>query len=202
MTSEQIPHVHLTNRFFEALVYAADAHKDQVRKSTNVTYISHPIGVASLVLEAGGNEDQAIAALLHDVAEDCGGMPRIVEIEQKFGPEVAKIVLDCTDSLAEDSAAKESWEIRKERYIEHLRHAADSSVLVSAADKTHNARAIATDLQELGPVTWQRFTSRNNPGRILWYYQSLEEVFRTRGVSPKLLRPLQTAIQTMQEMGA
>jgi (p)ppGpp synthase/HD superfamily hydrolase len=189
----------LTNRFFAALTYATSAHGAQVRKSTNIPYISHPIGVASLVLEAGGSEDQAIAGLLHDVAEDCGGAWRIKEINDLFSAAVAQIVSDCTDSLVENSSDREDWQSRKEKYLEHLSTSADSSLLVSAADKAHNARSIATDLQISGNVTWQRFSVGGEPKRILWYYNSLEKIFEDRKVSPKLLLPLKTSVQIMRE---
>ena len=106
MSEKKKPHVYLTDRFFMAIAYANDAHKNQVRKSTDIAYISHPFGVAALVLEAGGDEDQAIAALLHDVAEDCGGEPRLKDIADKFGDRVAHIVRGCSDSLAIDEAQR------------------------------------------------------------------------------------------------
>ena len=106
MSEKKKPHVYLTDRFFMAIAYANDAHKNQVRKSTDIAYISHPFGVAALVLEAGGDEDQAIAALLHDVAEDCGGEPRLKDIADKFGDRGAHIVRGCSDSLAIDEAQR------------------------------------------------------------------------------------------------
>ena len=195
MTEMKKPHVYLTDRFFSAIAYAAEAHKDQVRKSTNIAYISHPIGVASLVLEAGGDEDQAIAALLHDVAEDCGGEPRLADIAQKFGDHVAKIVRGCSDSLAVDEANKTPWRERKEAHIQHLKGADSDTLLVTAADKTHNARAIATDIQSIGNEVWKRFNASQE--EIIWYYKSIFQVLSETGVTSTLLNPLKVAINVM-----
>jgi (p)ppGpp synthase/HD superfamily hydrolase len=197
MKQEQMPHVELTSRFFYAIAYAAEAHKAQVRKSTNIAYISHPFGVASLVLEAGGDEDQAIAALLHDVAEDCGGESRITEIASLFGPRVAHIVRGCSDSLAANEAEKAPWKERKEAHLSHLRNSDEDILLVTAADKTHNARAIATDIQHIGEKVWERFNSDSSS--ILWYYNSMLTVLEERGVTPSLLNPLKTAISIMEK---
>jgi len=189
------PHVYLTGRFFKAMAYATDAHREQVRKSTNIAYISHPFGVAALVLETGGDEDQAIGGLLHDVAEDCGGEPRLIEIAALFGDRVAHIVRGCSDSLVVDEALRPSWEDRKESYLQHLGSDDADILLVSAADKTHNARAIATDIQSIGDQVWERFTP--NQGQILWYYRSLLRLFTERDVTPALLNPLGAAIAVM-----
>jgi len=189
------PHVILTDRFFEAMSYASEAHKDQVRKSTDIAYISHPFGVASLVLEAGGDEDQAIGALLHDVAEDCGGEPRLVEIAEKFGDRVAKIVRGCSDSLVVDDSKKAPWRERKEAHLAHLSEADADVLMVTAADKAHNARAIATDIQEIGDEVWNRFNA--SKGEILWYYNEMYIGLAERSVTPKLLHPLRAAIAIM-----
>ena len=121
------PHVVLGPRYAEAVGYASDLHADQTRKSTNIAYISHLLGVSSLVLEAGGDEDMAIAALLHDGPEDQGGQATLDEIHVKYGDRVARIVEGCTDSLAEDPEHKEPWRQRKEKYIAHLKDAADDA---------------------------------------------------------------------------
>jgi (p)ppGpp synthase/HD superfamily hydrolase len=191
------PHVYLTDRFFKAMAYAADAHKEQVRKSTNIAYISHPFGVAALVLEAGGDEDQAIGGLLHDVAEDCGGEPRLIEIAALFGDRVAHIVRGCSDSLVVDEELKLPWESRKQEHLQHLGSADADILLVSAADKTHNARAIATDIQSIGDQVWERFNA--DQSQILWYYRSLLRLFTTRDVTPVLLNPLGAAITVMDK---
>lgn len=197
MTETKKPHVYLTDRFFTAMAYASDAHKEQVRKSTDIAYISHPFGVASLVIEAGGDEDQAIAGLLHDVAEDCGGEPRLAEIAEKFGDRVAHIVRGCSDSLVAEENEKAPWRERKAAHIEHLRSSNSDILLVTAADKTHNARAISTDIQSIGNKVWDRFNSDQE--QILWYYNSVYKVLLDGGVTSTLLNPLKTAIGIMEK---
>jgi (p)ppGpp synthase/HD superfamily hydrolase len=152
--------------------------------------------VASLVLEAGGDEDQAIAALLHDVPEDCGGEPRLKEIAMKFGPRVEKIVRGCSDSLVEDPEEKAPWKERKEVHINHLYDADLDILTVTAADKAHNARSIATDLQNQGPILWNRFNATRED--IIWYYESVFTVLKERKVNPALLTPLHNAIDIMK----
>ena len=199
MTETKKPHVYLTDRFFTAMAYASDAHKEQVRKSTDIAYISHPFGVASLVIEAGGDEDQAIAGLLHDVAEDCGGEQRLTEIAEKFGDRVAHIVRGCSDSLVVEEDKKAPWRDRKEAHIEHLCSSNADVLLVTAADKTHNARAISTDIQSIGNKVWDRFNSDQE--QILWYYNSVYKVLLDGGVTSTLLNPLKTAIGIMEKSG-
>ena len=185
---EREPNIRLSPRFFEAVAYASGLHAGQTRKGTAIPYISHLLGVSSLVLEALGDEDQAIAALLHDAAEDCGGEPRLVEIEEMFGPRVALIVRGCSDSLVEDPKNKLDWKKRKEDYIKHLGDADFDVIVVSCADKLHNARAIWTDIQRDGVETIDRF---NAPGaEIAWHYSSLLESFASRGAPADLLIPL------------
>ena len=196
MTKMTKPAIYLTERFQSAMAYATEQHKDQSRKSTTITYICHPFGVASLVLEAGGDEDQAIAALLHDVPEDCGGEPRLKEIAEKFGPRVEGIVRGCSDSLVEDPEEKAPWKERKEVHINHLYDADLDTLTVTAADKAHNARSIATDLQNQGPELWKRFNA--NREDIIWYYESVFAVLQERKVSPALLTPLRNAIDIMR----
>lgn len=194
---EQLPpSIYLSDRFFEAMKYATEWHKDQVRKSTDITYICHPFGVAALVLEAGGDEDQAIGGLLHDVAEDCGGELRLAEIKELFGDRVEKIVRGCSDSLVANDADKADWKIRKQTHIDHLKEADADILLVTAADKTHNARAIATDLQATGEGMWERFNSDKN--QIHWYYNEVYQVLETGGVTSQLLKPLHSAILVMR----
>ena len=192
------PKTYLTERFHRAMAYATELHKDQTRKSTTITYISHPFGVASLVLEANGDEDQAIAALLHDIPEDCGGEPRLREIAEMFGPRVEKIVRGCSDSLVEDPEEKAPWRERKEVHIDHLNDADMDTLIVTAADKTHNARAISTDIQSIGNKVWDRFNKQANQELILWYYNSVYKVLHDGGVTPVLLNPLRTAIGIME----
>ena len=185
---ETEPNVRLSPRYFEAVAYASGLHAGQTRKGTTIPYIAHLLGVSSLVLEALGDEDQAIAALLHDAAEDCGGEPRLLEIEEMFGPRVALIVRGCSDSLVDDPSVKAPWRERKEEYIAHLQGVSPDVILVSCADKLHNARAIWTDIQRDGVTTMDRF---NAPGaEIAWYYSSLLSAFEVRGAPVDLLIPL------------
>ena len=148
----------LGERFNQALVYAHTLHREQPRKGKDIPYIGHLLGVASLVLEAGGDEDMAIAALLHDAVEDQGGRPRLEEIGAKFGATVARIVKGCTDSDAINPEEKLPWCDRKQRYIAHIEHEADADVrLVSVADKVHNSRSILLDHYEDQDLVFQRF---------------------------------------------
>ena len=163
----------LTERFEEALGYAAHLHALQKRKGTSIPYVAHLLSVTSLVLENGGDEDQAIAALLHDAVEDQGGLPTLREIRRLFGERVARIVDGCTDAYVRP---KPPWRKRKEDYLAHLRHAEADVRLVSLADKLHNARSILRDLRRDGPQSLARF----NGGRsgTLWYYRSLVTIFQ------------------------
>lgn len=169
----------LSDRFENAMVCAARLHRGQVRKGTEIPYISHLISVAGIALEYGANEDEAIAALLHDAIEDQGGDQTRQEILRRFGPEVVKIVNGCTDAEVQP---KPPWRERKEAYIEHLKHAPHSVRLVSAADKVHNARAILKDYREAGEALWGRFNGGKDG--TLWYYRSLVSVFRSAPVVP------------------
>lgn len=168
----------LTERFEEALVLAAQFHARQLRKGTTIPYISHLLAVTSLVLEHGGNEDEAIAALLHDAVEDQGGVNARAKIRRLFGENVAAIVDGCSDT---DQMPKPPWHERKERYIAHLRTASPSVRLVSAADKLHNVRSILADYRIIGEALWSRF----NGGKAgtLWYYRSVMDVLRETGPS-------------------
>jgi len=144
----------LSTRFEDALTFATRLHADQTRKGTTIPYISHLLAVTSIVLEQGGNEDEAIAALLHDAIEDQGGASTREEIRRLFGERVVEIVDGCTDA---EVVPKPPWRTRKEAYIAHLRDAPASVRLVSAADKLHNARAILADYRSVGESLWQRF---------------------------------------------
>lgn len=190
------PTVILTSRFLDAMNYANKHHALQTRKAGNIAYISHPIGVAGLIIEARGDEDQAIGGLLHDVAEDCGGEPRLTEIKKKFGPRVEAIVRGCSDSLTAREEDKAPWRERKESYISHLYSATEDTLLVTAADKLHNARAIVTDLDVSGSIVWERFNSA--PEDIIWYYKSVFAALEMGGVTSILLSPLSTSIEAMK----
>lgn len=179
-------------RFRRAFLFAAEKHAGQARKASTIPYIAHLMGVTSLVLEAGGDEDLAIAALLHDVVEDCGGAPMLKEVRRRFGQRVAKIVDGCTDA---DTYPKPPWRQRKEEYIRHLKLADADTRLVAAADKLANVRSILADYHEVGESVWSRF----NGGRegTLWYYRALLEEF-LRGRPNRLIRELELAVRELQ----
>lgn len=186
---EPIP---LGPRFLQAFSFAAEKHAGQARKASSIPYLAHLMGVASLVLEFGGDEDMAIAALLHDVVEDCGGKPMLEEVRERFGNRVAKIVDGCTDSYA---TPKEPWRVRKDQYIHHLKSADADVRLVSAADKLNNVRSILADHRDVGDAVWARF----NGGRegTVWYYRSLLEEF-LRVQPSRLIRELEIEIRQLE----
>jgi len=189
----------LTERFAEAVRYAAIVHATQVRKGTDVPYIGHLLGVASLVLDAGGEEDHAIAALLHDAAEDHGGEARLADIRARFGDRVTRIVEECSDSLTEEPEGKEEWKVRKQEHLGRLESAGRDALIVVAADKVHNARAIVTDLQTLGPDrAFRRF--KGTPQQVLWYYEeNLRIAMDPRNeLPPALTAPLLAAVDQMR----
>jgi (p)ppGpp synthase/HD superfamily hydrolase len=172
-------------RFRHAFDYAATLHAADLRRSTNAPYLSHLLEVCGIVLRYGGNEDDAIAALLHDAAEDHGGKPRIADIERNFGKRVASIVHECTDSL---KRPKQSWEVRKRDYLKHLPQASRGGLLVSAADKLSNVRAILADHYVVGDQVYKRL--KRPKARTLWYYNALSSAFsiHLRGGLAKELR--------------
>ena len=186
----------LTTRFDDAFRYAHELHAGQTRKGTASPYVGHLMGVASIVLDDGGTEDEAIGALLHDAVEDQGGRARLEEIRHRFGDAVARIVEDCTDSW---ETPKKPWAERKRQYVEHARHLAASSLRVSAADKVHNAYAILRDLRNSGEAVWSRFNAA--PDDVLSYYESLVRAFREAG-GGRLVDELDRIVRGIQrEMG-
>ena len=182
----------ITRRLADALALAIEAHDGQSRKGTCIPYITHPLAVASLVLDYGGSEDQAIAAMLHDAIEDgkdkpgCG--PYAARILAAFGPAVLAMVEGCTDGTAKDKSAaadtRANWQTRKDGYLAALAQhpAGDPTLLVSCCDKLHNARAILADLRALGPVVFDRF--KGGRKGTLWYYSALAESFTAKGIAP------------------
>lgn len=190
--SHTTPKPMLGRRFEQAVSFALRKHASQTKKGTKIPYAAHLLGVASLVLEAGGDEDLAIAALLHDVVEDCGGAPMLKEVRRHFGKRVAHVVAGCTDS---DTYPKPPWRSRKEKYLRHLRNADAGVRLVSAADKVHNARAILTDYREIGEPIWERFQGRRDG--TLWYYQELAKEFRRRKAT-RLARELERVVGELE----
>ena len=188
--------VKLGPRFLRAFLFAARKHATQTRKASTIPYIAHLMGVASLVLEFGGDEDMAIAALLHDVVEDCGGAPISAEVRRRFGARVADIVDGCTDS---DTTPKPPWRERKETYLRHLKSADPDTRLVSAADKLNNVRSILSDYREVGEAIWVRF----NGGRdgTLWYYRALLAEF-LRHKPNRLIREFELAVRELERRTA
>ena len=162
----------LGQRFEDALLYAVHLHATQERKGSGVPYSAHLLGTASIALEYGADEEQAVAALLHDAVEDQGGPEQLETIRCKFGERVAGIVEGCTDSWQEP---KPAWRPRKKAYLQSLAQKDEDTLLVSCADKLYNARAILKDYRQVGEDLWGRF----NAGKegVLWYYRSLSEQY-------------------------
>ncbi|HVP74873.1 MAG TPA: HD domain-containing protein [Gaiellaceae bacterium] len=174
----------LGERFLDALPYAARLHGPQKRKGTSTPYVAHLLGVCSLVLEDGGDEDEAIAALLHDAVEDQDGRSPerlLAEIRDRFGERVASIVDECTETL---ERPKPPWPERKAAYLAHLEHASASALRVSLADKLYNASVILRDYRLHGDELWARFNPDGGKERILRYYTDLVELFGRRSKSP------------------
>ena len=197
----QEKNMQLSSKFDQALVYASELHRTQVRKGSGVPYISHLLAVSSLVIENGGTEDEAIAALLHDAVEDQGGLATLEKIRQRFGDRVAAIVEGCTDSTADTSKGevKLLWRQRKASYIAHIPTASASVRLVSAADKLHNARTILNDYQILGEAVWSRF--KGGKEGSLWYYRALVQAFQETG-SGFLIDQLEQVVNELEHLVA
>ena len=179
-------------RLQRAFRYAAEKHAGQTRKQTAVPYLSHLMAVASLVLEAGGDEDMAIAALLHDVVEDCGGMPRLREVRRQFGPRVAKIVEGCTDTFLDP---KPDWLQRKKDYLREVKHADAETRLVSSSDKLHNVRTILSDYRRDGETIWKRFTGKKDG--TLWYHRALSDEYQRRNPN-RITREFEIAVTELE----
>lgn len=185
--------VDLSHRFRKALIFAARLHNDQRRKGTDIPYIAHLLAVASLVITHGGDEDEAIAALLHDAVEDQGGQPTLEMIRTRFGERVAVIVEGCTDT---DVVPKPPWKARKECYLAHLKSASPSVKLVAAADKLDNVRAIIADYRTHGAAIWTRFNA--GPEDQRWFYRSCVTALHDGPMS--LIRELDAAVQQLGVM--
>ena len=181
-------------RLQKAFGYAAKHHAGQTRKQTAVPYLSHLMAVTALVFEDGGDEDMAIAALLHDVVEDCGGMPRLREVRRLFGARVAKIVEGCTDSFSDP---KLPWLERKRQYLNGIRHKDAETRLVSAADKLHNVRTVTADYRQDGEAIWKRFSGGREG--TLWYYRELNAEFQRRDDS-RTTRELDIALRELNRL--
>jgi (p)ppGpp synthase/HD superfamily hydrolase len=185
----------LSERFDEALKFASELHRTQTRKGGDIPYVGHLLSVASLVIEGGGTETQAIAGLLHDAVEDQGGPPTLAAIRERFGDDVATIVDQCSDT---DVVPKPPWKKRKQDYIDHLGYASEATILVSLGDKLDNARAILRDYRVHGPELWQRF-SVHDPQEHLWYYRSLLAVYKNRN-STWLVAELERVLGELEDL--
>lgn len=171
------PNFRPSARIAEAVALATTLHGEQTRKGTGIPYLSHLLGVAGLVMEHGGNEEQAIAALLHDAIEDVGAHAGAL-IRERFGERVVRIVLACTDGVPDERGEKGDWQSRKRNYLANLADAPAEVLLVSGCDKLHNARAIVSDLHTHGPAMFSRFKA--GQAGTLWYYEQLVGVFLSR----------------------
>ena len=183
------------SKLSSALALAVQAHQGQVRKSTTIPYISHPMAVSAIALEFGASEDQAIAALLHDAIED-GGNKYANIIKAQFGDHVHNLVQGCTDGTPDHTGQKAPWIERKTAYLKHLQEASDEVLLVSCSDKLHNARAIVSDLINEGPSVFDRFSS--TPEQTLWYYRQLATIFNNRKAPPA--KALESAVSQMEAL--
>lgn len=184
-----------TERLAKALALAIEAHDGQKRKGTDIPYISHPMAVAAIALEYGADEEQAMAALLHDAVED-GGAPFAHRIRTQFGDRVADIVVGCTDGVPDASGQKEDWKPRKTRYLDHLQHASVDVLLVSGSDKLHNARAIVSDLRGIGKAVFDRFAA--SQADTLWYYDELAKIHTAKDTS--VAQALSQTVGRMKEL--
>lgn len=189
--------IDLTPRFSQALEFARATHQGQLRKGTAIPYLAHPLAVASLALCFGADEDEAIAALLHDTAEDGGGESVLVHIRGTWGPRVEAIVRACSDSLTKDPRGKAPWRVRKEAHIAHLAKAPRSVQLVAAADKLHNLQSLLADLHAQGPEVWSRFKA--GPEEQRWYYGACVDLLAADPTRPWSC-PLRDAFQSLMEM--
>ncbi len=185
----------LTERIAKALALAVEAHDGQKRKGTNIPYVAHPMAVAAIALDYGATEEQAIAAMLHDVLED-GGPDYAPVIRERFGEAVLAIVEGCTDGVPDAQGIKADWQERKRHYLDHLETASSEIILVSGADKLHNARAIVSDLLSLGPEVFNRFTAKREG--TLWYYRQLAGIFSRR--SAPMAKELESTVAEMERL--
>jgi (p)ppGpp synthase/HD superfamily hydrolase len=199
-----IDQLHLSGRFMSAIEYARHIHIER-RKGTEIPYMAHLLGVASLVMGEAGHagfpvtEDMVIAALLHDAAEDHGGILRLKDIEHNFGLDVARMVAGLSDSLSEAPGKKQSWQERKEAYIERLRGEPDDVRLISAADKLYNARSILEDYREIGPRIWERF--KRGRQEQIWYFDELLKVYKSSGMG-RLVEELERVVAELRRISA
>lgn len=187
----------LSPKFALALQFANEIHGTQLRKGVGAPYISHLMAVSALVLEHGGNETEAIAALLHDAAEDCGGRPMLETVRVMFGDAVAEIVEACTDTMEEP---KPAWRPRKEAYVAHLAGASPSIKLVAGCDKLHNLQTTLRDLRAGQPANyWSRFTA--GADSQTWYYGECGKALAGSPVAVDFDRAYRDFMQLLTERG-
>jgi (p)ppGpp synthase/HD superfamily hydrolase len=185
----------LSEKFSRALTYMAELHRNQKRKGTRIPYVGHLLEVAGIVIEYGGNEDQAIAALLHDAVEDQGGPKTRKEIRKKFGEKMATIVDWCSDT---DKKPKPPWRERKETYLRQIARAPESAILVTAADKLQNIRAITRDYRTIGNRLWKRFSGGKSG--TLWYHRALVEEYKKTGADARIIAELDRAVSELEKL--
>jgi GTP pyrophosphokinase len=185
-----------SDRVSDAFSFALQLHRHQERKGSTIPYITHLMAVASIVGEFGGDEDLVIAGLLHDAVEDQGGLETLEKIRARFGDQVARVVKGCSDT---DETPKPAWQERKEAYIAHLSEAGPDTLLVSASDKLHNARAIASDLRQVGETLWQRF--KGGKDGSLWYYRALTDAYLRLGPD-RLAQELDLVVTEIEELAS
>lgn len=201
-----VTHVTLTGRFTDAVAYALIAHAGQVRTGTDLPYATHLLAVATLVLEHGGDELQATAAVLHDVVEDQGGARRLEDVRARFGDDVAELVEALSDAVLLDGEPEPTWRARKGGYVEHLGElvaARHPSCLVSLCDKLHNVRSIVADVTDPdgpGTAVWDRFTAR--PSQLARYYRSLAEVFAEADLPTRAIAAFEEAVTELEALAA
>jgi (p)ppGpp synthase/HD superfamily hydrolase len=204
ITNDETAALHLSSRFTSAMDYARHIHIER-RKGTGIPYMAHLLGVASLVMGEAGHaafpvtEDMVIAALLHDAAEDHGGMLRLRDIEHNFGANVARMVEGLSDSLTEDPANKQSWLERKQAYVQRLRQEPADVQLISVADKLYNARAILEDYREIGPTVWERFKRGRNDQ--ISYFDQLLAVYKSSAAS-RIVDELERVVNELRQVSA
>ncbi len=194
--NEASPEPLLSKRYRDAMAFAWQLHNQQTRKGTAIPYIAHLQAVAGLVLESGGTEDEAIAAWLHDAAEDQGGEKTLARIRRKFGDTVADIVAGCSDAF---TRPKPPYKERKEAYLAHLATDASRAVLlVSSCDKLHNARSLLSDYRREGESLWDRFTGTKQD--TLWYYQGVVDAYARRGYQTPVTEELARVVETLHRL--
>ena len=187
-------------RFRDALVWAAELHEDQDRKGGGIPYVAHLLGVASIVLEHGGSEDVAIAALLHDALEDQAHKITEGEVRARFGDAVEGIVIECSDGTPEEQQDRNHarWFARKKKYIAEIAQKSDGALLVSMADKLYNARAMLEDYRAQGDLLWSRFTTGRDGN--LWYYAAMVEAYEKRVGHTRLWGELARCVAEMKKL--